>query len=321
MIGRIPFPPEVLDQAIVWQVRLTSGDAGPELFEQCKAWRRAAPVHEAAWVALQTSERMFVHLPARQAQAAVQALTSAEQTGRSRRQALKLLGLGIGIGSAGWWSWQQSAITTLRADYATGIGERRALELADGTRLQLNTGTAVNVRFTAAQRSIELVRGEIFVETGTDPSRPLRVLIDQGSLRPIGTAFAVRMNTRETLLAVTEGRVAIETAQDHTVVLAGQRYRIDTLGGQPLPPDGLDPAAWTQGAVVAKQVRLSTLLDEFVRYQSGWLGCDPAIADLRVSGVYQLGHLDQTLDTLAHTLPIRIQRFTPWWTRVVPRST
>jgi transmembrane sensor len=316
MGARAAFPDKVLDQAILWRVRLTSGDAAPELFARCSAWRQADPLHEAAWQALQTSERMFAPLPPGHGRAAVEALAS---VGQSRRQALKLLGLGLGVGGATWWAWQQPRLETLRADYATGTGERRTLELADGTRLQLNTATAVNVRFTSTLRSIELLRGEIFVETGKDPSRPLMVQIPQGSLRPIGTAFAVRMNAADTLLAVTQGVVAIQTNQGQTLVPAGQRYRIDASGDHPLPQGGLDPAAWTQGAVVAKQLPLKALLDEFARYQHGWLGCDPAVAHLQVSGVYQLGHLEQTLDTLAQRLPIRIQHFTPWWIRVVPR--
>lgn len=248
------------------------------------------------------------------------ALASVGPSSPSRRQALKLLGLGVGAGGAAWWAWQQPALDTLRADYATGTGERRTFDLADGTRLQLNTDTAVNVRFTATQRSIELLHGEIFIESGKDPSRPLRVHIPEGSLRPIGTAFSVRMRAADTLLAVTEGIVAIETAQGETRVLAGQRYRIDATGNHPLARTGIDPSAWVQGAVVAKQAALADLLDELGRYRRGWLGCDPAVARIPVSGVYQLGQFDQTLDTLSQTLPVRIQHFTPWWIRVVPRQ-
>lgn len=317
MSGKQPFADQVLDQAIVWHVKLTSGEASPELVERCLAWRRADPSYEAAWQALQGSERLFVPLPPAQAQAAVQALT---QAGASRRQAIKLLGLGIGIGGAGWLGWQQPQVMAWRADYATGTGEQRSFTLADGTRLQLNTDSAVNVRFSAQRRDIELLRGEIFIRTGKDPLRPLRVAVANASLRPVGTAFSVRELPDSTWLSVSEGEVAIEQASGETRVLAGQSARIDRLSSQLNVDIDLDPNAWAQGAISARRARLGNLISEFARYRHGWLGCDPAVAHLEVSGVFQINDLDQALDTLAGKLPIRVQRFTPWWVRVVPRQ-
>lgn len=317
MTGKLPFSDQVLDQAIVWHVRLTSGEASAQQVEHCLAWRRADASHEAAWQALQTSERLFVSLPPVQAQAAVQALT---QVGASRRQAMKLLGLGIGVGGAGWLGWQQPQVSAWRADYATGTGEQRSFTLADGTRLQLNTDTAVNVRFTPQRRDIELLRGEIFIRTGKDPLRPLRVAAANASLRPIGTAFSVRELPDSTWLSVSEGEVAIEQASGETRVLAGQSVHIGRLGNQLQTDAALDPNAWAQGAISARRAQLGSLIAEFARYRHGWLGCDPAVAHLEVSGVFQIKDLEQALDTLATRLPIRIQRFTPWWVRVVPRQ-
>ena len=56
----------------------------------------------------------------------------------------------------------------LPAGLATEVGERRQFLLDDGTRLQLNTASAVDVQFTAQRRLIVLRRGEIFIDTGKD---------------------------------------------------------------------------------------------------------------------------------------------------------
>jgi outer-membrane receptor for ferric coprogen and ferric-rhodotorulic acid len=47
-------------------------------------------------------------------------------------------------------------------------GERADLTLPDGTRVQLNSGTAINVRFDATERLVRLLGGEILVQTAHD---------------------------------------------------------------------------------------------------------------------------------------------------------
>ena len=76
---------------------------------------------------------------------------------------------------------------------------------------------------------------------------------------------------------------------------------------------------WAASAVVAKRMRLDDLTAELARYRHGWLRCDPAIAQLEVSGVFQLDDIDRALSALSDSLPVRIERFTPLWTRVVAR--
>jgi len=38
-----------------------------------------------------------------------------------------------------------------------------------------------------------------------------------------------------------------------------------------------------------------------------------------VSGVFQLDDIDQALSALSDSLPVRVERFTPLWTRIVAR--
>ncbi|MGO3553367.1 MAG: FecR domain-containing protein, partial [Pseudomonas helleri] len=79
----------------------------------------------------------------------------------------------------------------------------------------------------------------------------------------------------------------------------------------------LHVSSWTSGALVAKNMRLEDLAAELSRYRQGWLLCDPAVSDLRVSGVFQLEHIDQALQGLSQTLAVRIERRTRFWTRIV----
>jgi transmembrane sensor len=316
-----------LDQAVQWAVRLQSGMAGEAERHACAAWRSASPLHEEAWTRVQAVEQVFGAVPAGSAHAARQALEAAAQAGgkpASRRRALSLLGVGaLAAISAGLaarlapWS-EESA-------YASRAGERRQVVLADGTRLQLNARTVVDVTFTPLQRLLVLREGEIFIDTGADAhafagKRPFWVQAGQVRLQALGTAFAVEQaalaQATPTQLHVRQGLVAIHLEGKAPVLAqAGETYRISD-GDRSAPvvrvlqPES-DPTAWLDGALVAKRMRLDAFAAALSRYHREPVFCDAGAAALRVSGVFQLDGpqaAERALDALAATLPVRIER-------------
>ena len=78
----------------------------------------------------------------------------------------------------------------------------------------------------------------------------------------------------------------------------------------PIEPTSTDTAAWTQGMLVASNMRLADFLSELGRYRDGYLRCDPSIADFRLSGTYPLSDTDRVLNTLASTLPVELEYIT-----------
>ncbi|KSW22745.1 MULTISPECIES: FecR family protein [unclassified Pseudomonas] len=318
-------PDAVLDQAIGWLVRLQSGYADEYTQAACLQWRHAHPLHETAWQALQTSESAFRRLAEAPGSVAQDALQRLQGKRHGRRQALKMLGFGVAITGLGGWGLREHSPADWASDYSTGVGERRQFLLSDGTRLQLNTSSAVDVRFSKQRRTVQLLRGEIFIDTGKDIAAPegyrsLWVDSRHAQLQAIGTAFGVREEARGTRLRVEGGIVAIHRAGSQPIrVLAGEEYLISADGSHNVVSPAMNSSAWTQGLLVAKRMRLAELLAELARYRHGWLSCDPAIAGLEVSGVFQLDHIDQALDALGDSMPLRIQRFTPLWTRVTAR--
>lgn len=318
-------PDAVLDQAIGWLVRLESAGSAPHLLEACQRWRQADALHETAWQALQKSQAAFQGLAPLPAPVALDALERMHRGRHSRRQAIKLLGAGLFITGVTGWSLRESTLVPWGADYATGVGERRQFLLDDGTRLQLNTASSVDVRFTAQRRLISLRRGEIFIDTGKDSVAPggrRSFWVSSGtvSLQAIGTAFGVRQEAEGTRVRVEDGVVAIHGHGEPVLIAAGEEYLIDASGSRRVEGSTLNASAWTQGQLVAKRMRLRELVAELSRYRHGWLQCDPAVAQLEVSGVFQLDDIDRALSALSESLPVRIQRFTPIWTRVVARE-
>lgn len=317
-------PDAVLDQAIAWQVRMESEGANPQLLQACQHWRHADPLHETAWQALQQSDAAFQSLSALPGTVALDTLERLRSSRHSRRQTIKLLGAGMLISGIGGWSLQGSTYVPWGADYATGVGERRQFLLADGTRLQLNTSSAADVQFTAQRRLVTLLRGDLFIDTGSDNTAPGRrrsfwVSTRQAQLQAIGTAFAVRDEQHGTRLRVEDGVVAIHNTAEPVLVAAGEEYLINASGSHRVQANTLNTSAWTRGQLVVKRMHLRDLTAELGRYRHGWLRCDPSIAELEVSGVFQLDDIDQALIALSDSLPVRVERFTALWARIVPR--
>ncbi|MFS2115093.1 FecR family protein [Herbaspirillum frisingense] len=330
--------PLVLDQAIAWLVRLRA-DAGrhgvdAHLQAQIEHWCRADPCHAQVWRDLMAAEEQFQRLvalpvPAGQWQGPLKRLSRSRQQRQSRRRWLGGVALGLGGLAVASLAARQAGLLDLpdllQADgYTTATGAQRRLSLSDGTHLALNTDSHIQVRFDEVQRLLVLRHGEIFVDTGKDAQaaqyRPLRVRTGQALLQALGTRFDVRQQAQSTRLTVIEGQVAVQTASGmREVILPGEMVEIDAQGQlarQAIVTAAMDPTAWLEQTLVARQMRLGDLLVEMARYRHGWLLCDPTVADLRVSGVFQLQDSDAALDSLARTLPVVVQRRTRFWVRL-----
>ena len=67
------------------------------------------------------------------------------------------------------------------------------------------------------------------------------------------------------------------------------------------------------------EATLADFLREVARYRTGVLRCDPAVADLIVSGVYPIKDTDAILQSLARALPVQVHSVTPYWVTVSAR--
>ncbi|MBB3260740.1 transmembrane sensor [Paraburkholderia bannensis] len=335
-----PLERAVARAAAEWLVRLADNPT-PEDIDACTRWRAANPEHARAWRRAERLNAKFEVLPAK---VGMSALARAER-GKSRagigssigsgvdharrRAALKTLSLLLAAGPTGWLAWRTTPWRVWCADARTGTGERRTLVLADGTHVELNTVTALDVAFDARERRVRLDQGEIIVDTAPDPqasARPFIVQTDDGRIRALGTRFVVRdvhglRGNGGTQVAVFHGAVEVTPADaPHLarIVGAGQqtRFTADSIG----PITGTDPhgADWTRGVLFAQRVRLADFLAELSRYRAGLVRCDPAIADLHISGAFQLADTDNILAALPETLPVQVIWRTRYWVTVVP---
>lgn len=322
-------PESVTLAATEWFVRLQASKAGDTdanvRATSVAAWQRwydADARHALAW---QRLVDFGDHLRTLPPLVAHRTLVQA-QTNPGRRRVLSLIAF-AGVAGAVWSASDSNAVRAWRADVSTGVGERRTIQLADGTTLALNTDSAVDVSLSQNTRRLRLVRGEIAITTGADADhghRPFFVDTPQGSLQALGTRFTVRRHDDSASVTVLEGavRIAPAKAPNAAIVLtAGQGATFDATALRSRFADAgaaNAAAAWTQGMLAVHAMPLGDFLAELGRYRRGHLGCAPEIAGLPVSGIYPIDDTDRVLDMLSRALPVDVQRYTRWFVRVQP---
>ncbi|WP_269669582.1 FecR domain-containing protein [Pseudomonas sp.] len=309
-----PISPRIAEQAVQWLVELQAG-AGEEEHRAWQQWRAADPEHERAWQRIETINQRLQGLPSR---AARQAVLSKPAYGR--REALKLMGVFVLLGPAAWLLKERAE--PWLADYHTRIGEQRTVTLTDGSRLDLNTDSAVNVNITATQRQLMLIRGEILLHAAHS-ALPFSVQSQAGMVSTTQGRFNLRKFDDGCRLSVFAGSVQVRCAERpdlSTTLTAGQQVRFSAHHlGKVVPLDsGLD--AWRDGLLVAAHMPLGQFIQELSRYQPGWLKCDEHVEGLLVSGTYPLKDIEAILAMLEVTQPVRIQRRARYWISIQPRT-
>ena len=305
-------PRDVLEAAAHWFVELRcEPDAATRAAHQ--HWLDSDPRHQQAWARLGRLQGTFGQVAPQLAR------TTLAGARAKRREVLKVLSLLLAAGAAGTLAWRDTTVQGLLADQRTATGERRALRLEDGSQLQLNTASALNIRYSADLRQLELLHGEILVETARDVlARPFVVHTAEGSLRALGTRFLVRREAGLTRVCVLEHAVEVRCAASTTPIRidAGQQLAVSTAQPGPLQAAPAQADAWSRGMLVVSDWRLGDFIAELQRYRPGHLGCAEAVAGLRISGAFHLADSDIVLDNLTSTLPVRIRRFSRFWARV-----
>lgn len=303
-IERLPEP--IVRTAIEWQMRLRASAENAELHRQLQGWLRHDARHQLAWQRVQQIGGAFQADSLPDAAHTIPLLQRAEAD-LSRRRTLKLLGLGLAVGSA--TLLEAYVPPTLLADLSTATGESRLVGVGDGVEVLLNTDSALDVR----GRELLLRSGEMLVDGahwlahcrfGRCEGQQARVL-----LRERDGYSEIRVERGEVLVSAEFGQRRLRV---------GEGLGVSAREMTPLGKGPLDPFAWARGLLVVNDIRLADFVAEAGRYRQGWLGCDKAVADLHLSGVFRLDEPAVMLRNITHLLPVKIVERTRWWVRLVP---
>lgn len=306
----------IVHTAVDWLIRFESDnmtDGERRAFEQ---WRAADPSHELAWnrVAGLLNESLSVVRDAGlrapgQVQAAQRALLNTR-----RRKLLRGALVFAGVGSASaLLAERQIAVGQLLADLQTGTGQRQTFALADGSSVQLNARSAVDIDFNQDRRQLRLRTGELIASVAPDASRPFTVQTSHGMVRALGTRFLVSQLDTQSQVVVLEHSVELRTHD-------GRQMRLREGEGATFSADRIDriagnasaQAAWSDGMLAVENASLAEIVAALKPYYSGYIRLSPEAAGLRTFGVFPLDDPAHVLRTLAHTLPLQMHQYGNW---------
>ena len=185
--------------------------------------------------------------------------------------------------------------------FVTALGEQRSILLSDGSVVELNTATRIEVAYTATERLIRLLAGEAVFEVASGRARPLRVLAGPAEVVALGTRFNVYRQEAQTVVTVVEGRVSVShvglsaeaarAPQGGRVVEVWQGNQV-TVGATgpvaaPSAVDVLATTAWRDRRLVFDGTSLGNAIREINRYNHRKLQlADEALSGQRISGVF-----------------------------------
>ena len=215
----------------------------------------------------------------------------------------------------------------------TGVGELRTLTLDDGSRVHLNTDTRIRVDYDKQTRDVSLERGEALFEVAKRPDWPFIVTAGGREIKALGTEFDVRRDRKRLSVMLMEGKVTVElrggatqsSSLSATHATEGQSNRSPpeaetftlipgdrvTFVGSATPtldrPAPERITAWLRGEVALDNTSLADAVAEMNRYSHQRIVADdPALAAIRVSGIFRAGDLANFAQAVARMHHIKV---------------
>jgi transmembrane sensor len=208
--------------------------------------------------------------------------------------------LSLGIGTA----WREHSIET-------ALGEWQAVNLADGSELQLGPNTRLTLDIGDKRRAIALVRGEAYFKVAK-----------AYAVQAVGTEFAVSSRKDEVIVTVREGtvRVTPSTATSRASddepsglsVPITADYQLRIAKTWPVTPSRIDvryALAWRERQLMFKAGdTLADAVAEFNLRNRIQLRLDPRAGTLPVRGSFDAADPVAFAQTVDKTSPVAVRR-------------
>jgi len=195
-------------QAAVWIERRDFGDWTDESRAEFDTWLAQSPAHRVAFIRLETGWKRSELLSALQTFKPARIAQPARKHwwaigGAAAAAAVALVAFGL----SGAFDAKKPAFQT----YATTIGGRETLALADGSEIELNTDTVLRISNAAHGRKAWLDKGEAYFKIKHDAAHPFVVVAGAHRITDLGTKFTVRDEGTGIKVALMEGRARLDS--------------------------------------------------------------------------------------------------------------
>ncbi len=302
---------QIQREASAWIARFNADHVSDEDCARFEDWRRASAAHARAYEEVAATWRHLNQTGELVSSVALgQAFGSStlEAIRRSRRASSRrfvfAVAATLAAAALGAWWWVGSMAP--RTQFQTAVGEHAAVQLPDGSSLEINSNSRARVDYMQHARVIRLERGEAFFQVAHDAQRPFWVVAGGSWVRAVGTAFNVDVRPGGVRITVSEGTVKVaanapkegETPSDAqlarasvSILKAGQQVSVQGAATEvrSLAPLELSRSvSWRGGSIYFKEERLATVVEELGRYTTMQIVIeDDALRDLGVGGTFE----------------------------------
>lgn len=308
---RLRLGPDPEEEALHWIVRMTSGEASAAEQAAFAAWR-AVPENDALYSEV---ERIWGGMgevferPDNVVELRPRTRRFAGLAGsRGANWGTRVAGIAACLAVLGFTGHQYA--TVWQYDQATQGSARGHAELADGSKVELNTGSAIDIAYADGERRVTLARGEAFFDVRRDPAKPFVVKAGAGEVRVLGTAFSVARVGGGARVTVIRGKVRVSSQGRFVDITPNQQVTFD--GGVPGAVASVDAdalLAWSKGRLVLQNRPLGEVIAEVDRYYPGMIVLmNDKAAKRRVNAVVDLNRIDEWLSAVTRSQGVSERR-------------
>lgn len=193
--------------------------------------------------------------------------------------------------------------------YTTAKGESRTLQLADGSRVDLNTDSHISVRLEKDARRVTVHDGQALFDVAHDSDRPFLITAGDETVRVVGTRFDVRRRDGQLSVTVLRGLVEVSTDGEDTPVRLRPGQMLEHVEGA----SGVsvravaaeDQVGWRSGRLVYRDQPLGRIVSDMNHYFERPIRLEGEnTATLRFSGVLIVDGQDAMVRRLTSLMPI-----------------
>jgi transmembrane sensor len=305
----MPKASDVADKAADWIQRRDFWSWSAADQEELDLWLSASLAHRIAYHRLDSAWARTARLTALRPSAQPEEPPTKPSHSAIVRMAAALIIVGLlGAGGASYY------LRTPEVRYETHIGEHKTVMLADGSRVELNTNTALRV--SVDRRAATLEHGEAYFRIKHNVKHPFSVIADDHRITDIGTEFLVRSDSGRFEVTLVEGRAKFDASgkdtQSPIVLVPGDRLVVanNLIRATHITLRGVtDTLGWRRGMLIFDDTPLGDVAAEFNRYNTEKIViAEQRVASIRISASFRTNGVEDLTQLAQAMLGLRVQR-------------